>query len=1305
MRILKSVSSRTLELKSLFFKLKFIMATTKDNARRGKASKLFLLRCALGLYKPKKNSRRRPPVKPDFKAAQVVRAQHERDYRFLAREEAWTETKRLRFQPDGPAICVTPAGETWADVAAAWQPIPVVQRVKPARPPPDLCQCTSCRLAKQAERAARNAAQRRQWERMLKKQRAALRRAQRRADIPAPTLTTQKWCGFSLREIYEDLAMPLPEFCAREDTVDLNRSTRVYFGPTAPKSSSRSAKKTPSVSKEARDIGLGDIFDVPNITADRRPRAARSAFLAFKLKTSLSTMRDRRTPGQRKIVEPVGVKVVLDTKAAAPAIKKATSPVSRLDRLTAKDFLKKPRLVVEMDGDTPHEREEIAAANVVVQESQETEVEIIGPRLGNLRKYCEANVTQYSDDMDRWIPVAKGLWKVSDDTNKDVQNIPLPLAAVVQVDPKTKVASYRSNVMANALRIRQYCHSDVVVRVQINGTPFYQGQLICAWFYRPDLDDNFGLREHVCSYSYTNHVIVDAGNSNSVEMTIPYRSYRPYMNTRHREGFDAPLTLGQLRIRPLVKLNAPTGATQELSVNILCRLVGCSLSGMIPPDIPVSYSAEMLSMLPAAVKAASVLYQAYSDYNRDKPPTDLQPSMLTPIATSCLAHGSGVGDGVQPMRLNPLGQTPHPDLFEDEMQVKRVAETWGFVKTIPISVSDDKLLYCVDAAPIMALKEYAFAQKDGVNCYYLPPVSVISQLYTYWRGDIDFRLDFVATRFHQMRLWICWVPNYIGTLTYDQAVNCAGTYFDLKEDCRTVTVRVPYISDRPFWPHRYSTGVLADECPAPSQFCIYVVNKLTSTSAIANSIGMNIWVRAGPSFEVAVPCQPAIGLPFVAKFKDSSDSGIYARPGYFPWYVGTWSGFYGGTKCVLRYDTGSQHVAQFNGLQKGYYYRFEDQALAASMKFLRSNKVWYQGNQIVFVPLDTGDGYGRIYLAVCSTGDAQDIFYEKDATTRTWKLRDAPDYSHVWDSGSTSENTWYNSKINAKLVGTEIKPIGNEIIRRTEAEEETIEFESGGAPNASQVVFGETFMDLKDLCRRYQLYTTTVPIKWGSGLEVVDLRMPILPQGLTLQPETQALFNAARDGIIPIVMSGFRFYRGSLRMKVIVNNETDCMYAVQVRPDRTFLGPTIRAGGTTHVDGFLNHGYATALQVSSVNPITTLEVPMYLPGNCGLLQMPIKEVLKNREVRQFFSLGELAINIASRKSTTEMGTIDVFYSVGDDFRAHTFQGFPPMIFVRDYENKLVDSPAQEVRYPDTLPADGLDTSDISRSSSMEEINL
>lgn len=732
----------------------------------------------------------------------------------------------------------------------------------------------------------------------------------------------------------------------------------------------------------------------------------------------------------------------------------------------------------------------------------------------------------------------------------------------------------------------------------------------------------------------------------------------------------------------------------------------------LPSKVELRQTTNMWSLFGQI--ALEYLYNKYKDPNRDKPPAPIQPVVLQPHTTSSLSAGTACADSVDVMRLNISGQTPHQQEL-DEMKVDYLKRQYGLIAQIEWKSTDavgtQITAFVLSASPCMSIKKYGKTSYLGVDCYHLPPVAVLANLYGFWRGSIEYRLDFVCTRFHVGKLWVSFQPNCVTPLTYDQSRACAGVEIDLSEDRRQHTFKCPYLADRPFWPRCYSSGVDKDVQGPPGIIVGYVIAPLTCTDVISDTIELNIYVRGGEDMEFAVPCQPGVGLSFNPKVPSQPGDHI-AKPYiegriYAPNYVGTWYRFEGGTRAVLRWGTTTDQIAQFSGFEQGYIYQLSPdyQEKWKDSWWVMSGSIKIQLAELWFVPLDVNDGDGYIYCAICQAEDsAKKYWCDYKTATGTWEYRYkdkqkkrgdiSPDRDQAMIVTATSENNYSPSLPSGApdvyiLVGKPASgtdPVKNAV--RSEAFDDSDddassfvmsgdsdERQNAGAivellpsppPTGAEAMYGEKFIDLKDLCRRYQPYWRMqfrAPDKFGMATAII----PAVPTGLSLDNHDN-FQSLCRDGIIPIVASGFRFYRGGLRFKILSSWLAPGSIWLQVRPDRRFRGRSPMVAFSSDMDSGFNHGYATAFQSTSVNPTMSIEVPYYQPGEYGLLQMTSDSIYSS-QASWSISNGELVVGCVSHPMSEKMEkkvNLTVFYSLADDCRFSVFQGFPPMIPVVDH---------------------------------------
>lgn len=239
------------------------------------------------------------------------------------------------------------------------------------------------------------------------------------------------------------------------------------------------------------------------------------------------------------------------------------------------------------------------------------------------------------------------------------------------------------------------------------------------------------------------------------------------------------------------------------------------------------------------------------------------------------------------------------------------------------------------------------------------------------------------------------------------------------------------------------------------------------------------------------------------------------------------------------------------------------------------------------------------------------------------------------------------------------------------------------------MTYGERFHDLKDLCRRYQIYGwTSVPrdqIERDPG--ACSFLFPVLPQGLNLAVNTSnqvnQIWNRAREGHIPLIASLYRFYRGSIRIRIVVTNGEGLIMWVQHRPDRRLDRNVITpCTQVSTAEAVFNHSYGMYMQDMSVNHVVEIEVPYYQMANFGLLQKPVVvEGGPLRDWSHFYSLGELSVGFFGVTPANDV-RCTIYYSIADDCRFSTYQGIPPMVIIDDLP---------EFQSPDPLKYQGLKT--------------
>lgn len=922
------------------------------------------------------------------------------------------------------------------------------------------------------------------------------------------------------------------------------------------------------------------------------------------------------------------------------------------------------------------------ADNVAIQKVTATSIDIPVARTSAIKELsCSETNQQFVEAAARWT-VGDGIeWNVSQTPGTILKAYSLPFDFVNE---------YKSMEQMLPFRVFQYWNGDIEFKLTLAASPFIIGQLQIAWFYGPQYDVNFQTFR-LCnqSMSVTNHVLLSAAQANEAVLKIPYKAFRPWLNTKIRSDQDDNLRMGRVYIMVLNQLSAPDSVNKQVYLIPHVRFPNSGFQGMVSSDYG-TFTGHILGEI-AAMTALSMV-NSYLNANKDKPTNVLDPMPLVPVATSSLASGKNARDINDVFRISPNSFTPHPSGATQEMTIDYVKNIFGFVKSIKWTIYNQmsSRLISFDAAPCWEMNSYHSIVLEATNCYYLPPVAVLSQMFAYWRGSLEYRFDIVATKFHVGKLLVAYIPNAIDDPTYKQARASACTEFTLQEGNCQFSMTVPYIGDRPFWPRRYSSGVKSDEQRAPGRVCIFSMTPLSRTNSVSSSIYINVYVRGGPDFEVAIPSQPSIGLsnvPYFDNSKPSRDNTLYSKEGYFPIYVGTYRNFVGSQKAIFRYGTVTDQVAQFTNAKHGWYYRASSN--------INQTQFYVSGKPVklkdyYFVPVNVDDGNGFIYLGVVSSETAVREYWAVYSHTQKayvfrgdWKnsmFVYNPDRSKCLTISSTSSNEYTPTGVQPIFDGTDLgletppEPTPEVSLEQYDIVEgqgerddvitSQVTIQQLGPQNGSLLQFGEPFSDLTDICRRFMHYghvsVVTKRCKFEDG---ALFRFPVLPQGLNIEPDKYSFDNLTRDGIIPIVASGYRFYRGGIRFKIFSTLFSGNLW-VQHRPDRKLSTKSLTPAFKTDTDKQYLHGYASNVQTTAVNNCLQFEIPFYQPGEFGLLQEANIDNFNN-EVCMHYSLGDIAIGVITDLQGEMNVEFNIFYSISDDMSFSTFQGFPPMVLLNE----------------------------------------
>lgn len=894
----------------------------------------------------------------------------------------------------------------------------------------------------------------------------------------------------------------------------------------------------------------------------------------------------------------------------------------------------------------------VSSSNVVLGETQKESVDIADtdkPASWYQLSSSEEN-PDYNNLTDRFTFWKSLQWRQGDTSYM--------MGAMLPID---FISSYSREHMPMFVpfHIHQYFRGDIEIKLQVNSNKFQAGQLICSWYYGAlwSREARLTLPEMI----QLPHVIISAGASNEATLTIPYRHYVSYLRTKKQQGYSGNLNMGLLSIRALVPLSTSANGSKECSVAIFIRFKNSSFTGLVDGTV-----LPEMDVVGTILKGASTLLNAP---NCDNPPDNTPPQFLVPTASHSWSIGNGLVAPLHRLALqNNIGLRHTQDTVAEDLHYTNIVNKFGLLSSISWNSSDEAmnktgaLLWSCNVHPqIDKHLLYSDSSAQGLTKYYVPPCGVVSSLFEYWRGSLEFKFDIVATSFHTGRLLVAYVPGVFAQkpLSIEQARNSSHIVFSL-QDSSTFTFKVPYISDRPWWKRKYGGPQRRSEAVSPSAIFMYVLNPLIPMESVAKAITIVPYVRAGIDFELSVPVQPAIGLADNISNIAPSQPKVTFKEGYFPVYAGAWHSFFESKKYILRYGETSDHVAQVTDNPKAdmnHAYIWElvqNRDLTMKVRDLKNRTIVRK--YVTHGVIISDNGYNYMIPFTDGAMATRAAWGYKHG----WPIQNIAQYLHDFiETGASSPGnlTWRGVE---KLdpVSVAFPEMEREFAPNIMSPTSVLKSTRSGL-----ITFGENFSDLKDLLRRYQLYWDGIVQAPTSAVrDYALLQIPICPSGLNLDiSNSRPMWNSSREGHIPIISSAYRFYRGGLRLRIIVSNYKGIVW-VQYRPDRPLDHDRVARTGSDILaaDRYRNHSYPFYIQDMAVNRVIECEIPYYQPGIFGICGN-IHDKYLNTDIINFSTLGDFVVGVEGSSIPNDM-QIAVYYSVADDFSFNTYVGFPPVVY-------------------------------------------
>jgi len=470
------------------------------------------------------------------------------------------------------------------------------------------------------------------------------------------------------------------------------------------------------------------------------------------------------------------------------------------------------------------------------------------------------------------IRLATGAWASTNSVGDNLLNVVVP-----------DVFGAFPTIHKQLLQLYAFFKFTLRFRIVINTTRFHCGKLIA--FYDPVNTFGTGLDRLANVFAATGYpnVKLDAANSNSAEIDVPFENIVSYLTTNTTE--DSP-PMGALRILVFNPLQLPAGSTDPINFNVFVSAANISLHLPMRPHVaqfslPPTFRANGLSdVLKVGKSVAGTVTGAWADVKSGNILgalkrgweffTSDRPTVADNKIQNCLTNVSQIATMQGLDGSVRLGATQDGHYFETEfstapktdMSIYEIIKRPMLVRQFTWSSSNavDTQLTSFSVVPSICNFTPNTPTGSGYTRYDNTFLSYFATMFEYWRGSLTFTFEVASTNFHVGRIMLAFEPNTgtvplsgVGTTCTDFSNN-PFYVFDLEQH-KECSVTIPYVASTPRkrnTPYQWVSSTLHDY-DTLGYLNVLVLDPLAVTESIPDTVVINVYVSAGPDFRFYGP--------------------------------------------------------------------------------------------------------------------------------------------------------------------------------------------------------------------------------------------------------------------------------------------------------------------------------------------------------------------------------------------------------------------------------------------------------------------
>jgi hypothetical protein len=349
-----------------------------------------------------------------------------------------------------------------------------------------------------------------------------------------------------------------------------------------------------------------------------------------------------------------------------------------------------------------------------------------------------------------------------------------------------------------------YFRGDLHVRIAVSGTPFHYGRLLVS--YQPFSDANEVLQMFAAaslSQRFVNCYMSQAPGATTIdvkanqptEVVLPFILPKPMARLynaittalANATNYNDIHDMGKLSIRTLNTIKSVSSSPTAVEMSIYAWVenaeLGTSTGTVIALDtegdeddvgpveniaskmVNMSRTLEQIPIIAPYAGASGTVFeglqQLASLFGFSRPPVSNPTNYMKPMPYASGSQTIG-SDTTCKIALDPKrGITVDPRVTgcpEDEMSLRHVYMRESYVDTFTWAATSTPMSSVLWKGAV-APNYHRFGSVNGNDIYQPVPMAFVAELFNFWRGDIVFRFEIVASSLHRGKLAFFFEPN------------------------------------------------------------------------------------------------------------------------------------------------------------------------------------------------------------------------------------------------------------------------------------------------------------------------------------------------------------------------------------------------------------------------------------------------------------------------------------------------------------------------------------------------------------------